>query len=573
MFFKHNSLIIGLSLACIALPSCVDDKYDLSDVDTTVRVDVNELTLPIKLDEIKLESILKESDRVKIIDGVYTVVEDGNFESDPVYIEPVWIKSQMIPMPPRVKIPYVPGVATGDVLLEFTTPESEYNFSAKNLPYQITGIDAIGADLTFEFELTVINYEKVARKVERRDVVLQLPKGLTITDDGGGEYDPQTGELAMPTLNHDEYVKFYIHASRADFETMGGTFVPEEHKVEVNGVVNFKSGKLALLDLIENGPATEIQMVVSYSIPDFKLKTFSGGMKYDFEAVNFSDVRLDDMPDILNQPGTNLKIANPCIFLKVDNPMQSYGLKAQTGLTITAYHNTDATAYPIDNPYFTIGNDHADGVYTFCLSPKMPATTPEGFGNPEHVLYTKLSDVLSNAGDPKHGIPSYLAIQLNNPQIPDQTIVDMPIGQFIKEVRGKYEFHAPIALMEGSTIVYEETVTGWGSDEFDNFTITQLDVDAKLSCDIPIGLDIEAYPVDVKGNQIGNVEIEGARINAGSEPQDVHLHITGNIKGFDGIRYVAKATAGAGDEVLRTDMNIRVLNLRPTISGYYMKEL
>ena len=82
MFFKHNSLIIGLSLACIALPSCVDDKYDLSDVDTTVRVDVNKLTLPIKLDEIKLESILKESDRVKIIDGAYTVIEGGNFESD-----------------------------------------------------------------------------------------------------------------------------------------------------------------------------------------------------------------------------------------------------------------------------------------------------------------------------------------------------------------------------------------------------------------------------------------------------------------------------------------------------------
>lgn len=573
MFFKHNSLIIGLSLACIALPSCVDDKYDLSDVDTTVRVDVNELTLPIKLDEIKLESILKEGDRVKIIDGAYTVVESGRFESNPVYVEPVWIKSQNIPMPPRVKLPYVPGVVTGDVLLDFSTPESEYNFSAKNLPYQITGIDAIGADLTFEFELTVINYDKVARAVELRDVVVQLPKGLTITDASGGVYNPETGELAMPTLTHDGFVRFYIHASRADFEAMGATFDYDQHKVDVNGVVNFKSGKLALIDLVENGPATEIQIIVSYTIPDFKLKTFSGGIKYDFDAVTFSDIRLSGMPDLLNQPGTNLKIANPCIFLKVDNPMQSYGLYAQAGLTIYALHKLEETAYSIDNPYFTIGNNHADGVYTFCLSPKMPASTPEGFEDAEHVPYTKLSDVLSNADNPEYGIPSSLTIRLNNPQIPDQKIVDMPIGSFLKAARGDYEFRAPIALMEGSSIIYEETVTGWGSDEFDNFTITQLDVDAQLACDIPIGLDIEAYPVDVKGNQIGNVQIVGAHINAGSEPQDVRLHITGDIKGFDGIRYVAKATAGAGDEVLRTDMNIRVLNLRPTFSGYYMKEL
>ena len=574
MFLKHNSLILGLSLACIALPSCVDDKYDLSDVDTTVRVDVNQLTVPVKLDKIKLESILKEGDRIKIIDGNYMVVENGDFTSNAVYIAPVWIKSQLIPMT-IVTLPYVPGVISGDnIVMDFTTPESEFVLGAKSLPEEITAIDAIGGDLGFKFTISVGGLTNVARHVEFHDMVIQLPKGLTVTDAAGGSYDSETGELSLPTMAiTEECLVFTINATRADFNEMGAVFDGVNHSVDVKGGINIKSGKVAISDFIDPDRATDIKLYISYEVPDFQLTTFSGGLDYKFIGVSFTDIRLDGMPDLLEQPGTNLFVSNPCIFLSVENPMQSYGLYARTGFSITARHNSDLSTYSIDNPYFTIGNDHPDGVYTYCLSPVMPTSVPDGYGNAEHVPYSSLSDVLSNGGNPEVGIPSNLTIKLDNPNIPDQKIVDMPIGKFLKEVRGSYEFRAPIALKEGSTIIYEEIVTGWGSEDFDYITITQLDLDAELTCDIPLALDIEAYPVDKDGKVIDNVRIEGAHINAGSEPQNVHIHITGDVTGFDGIRYIARATAGSGDKELNANMNIIVSNLRPTISGYYMKEL
>ena len=84
MTFKHFWLT-GVSAACI-FSSCVDDNYDLSDIDTTVRVNVNDLTVPVKLDEILLSSIIEEGDRIKVVNGEYAVTEDGEFESKEVEI-------------------------------------------------------------------------------------------------------------------------------------------------------------------------------------------------------------------------------------------------------------------------------------------------------------------------------------------------------------------------------------------------------------------------------------------------------------------------------------------------------
>lgn len=96
MIPRPNYFIFGISLACLALSSCVDDNYDLSDIDTTVRVDVNNLTIPVNLDEIELKSILDESEQIKIIDNQYMVTEDGTFESASIRIGRVDVTSSPI---------------------------------------------------------------------------------------------------------------------------------------------------------------------------------------------------------------------------------------------------------------------------------------------------------------------------------------------------------------------------------------------------------------------------------------------------------------------------------------------
>lgn len=62
-----------LAAALPLLAGCVNDDYDLSDIDTTTRVSVNDLILPVNIDAITLGDVISvdEDSRIKpvIING------------------------------------------------------------------------------------------------------------------------------------------------------------------------------------------------------------------------------------------------------------------------------------------------------------------------------------------------------------------------------------------------------------------------------------------------------------------------------------------------------------------------
>jgi len=81
-----------LSVLCMATASCVDDNYDLSDIDTTTRVTVDNLTVPMNMDPLVLSDIISIDEDSKIqavtIDGkeFYALSQKGEFNSDPLYV-------------------------------------------------------------------------------------------------------------------------------------------------------------------------------------------------------------------------------------------------------------------------------------------------------------------------------------------------------------------------------------------------------------------------------------------------------------------------------------------------------
>lgn len=570
MTFKHLCLA-GVSVACM-LSSCVDDNYDLSDIDTTVRLDVKDLTIPVNLDEIYLSSIIKESDRIKVVNGEYAVIQDGSFQSTSVEIASFTIKSETL-RPTEAIIPFVPSaIGMADAgYFDIDCPTQRFHFNAGNIPAEITAIDRVGGNLSFHFNFTLEGITSVARKVEFRDLVLQLPKGLSVVQDDGGDYNQETGEMVLSARSiSSDKMTVVVTADAADFNELGVDFDYDNHSIAVEGDFYVKSGKIVVKseDLIAGAQPTSLKFVVAYEIPDFPLSTFSGRIKYDITGVNISDVDLSDLPDVLGQKGTDIRLANPQIYLNVTNPLQPYELYAQTGLTITSKHGNTSTPYSIDNPYFTIGNNHSNGIYNFCLSPVDPSNKLAGYEDAEFVPFTDLSKVLS--GD---GMPSSLGIELDHPCLPDQPVKDLRLGSKLGEIHGNYSFMAPIALQQGSKIVYADDMDGWDSDEMEYLTITKLEIKATITSELPLDLNIAAYPIDAQGHQINNVVIEGVKLAASSQPQDVNIRITGTIKGLAGIHFEAVAEAGADEKVLKPDMGITVSKLRPTVTGYYEKEL
>ncbi len=117
-------------------------------------------------------------------------------------------------------------------------------------------------------------------------------------------------------------------------------------------------------------------------------------------------------------------------------------------------------------------------------------------------------------------------------------------------------------------IVYKDTESGWGDEELDKLTITELVVEADVTSTIPLKATFTAHPIDSDGNPIPNVTIEGAEISANADNQHIQIRTTGSIKKLDGIQFEAVVTPGS-NETLSPDQTITLKNVRARVSGSY----
>lgn len=83
-------MAIPVLIAGMGLYGCVDSDYDLSDIDTTAQFKVNDLVIPVNLNDILLSDIIKinnnPGDIIREIDGEYVVIRDGHFKLSLIHI-------------------------------------------------------------------------------------------------------------------------------------------------------------------------------------------------------------------------------------------------------------------------------------------------------------------------------------------------------------------------------------------------------------------------------------------------------------------------------------------------------
>lgn len=100
MHHKFVRALAGLGL-CLALTACVDNDYDLSDVDTLVKIPVNNLTIPVNIEPIELDNIFNidyndPDNVVHVVNGEYAVEKGGSFDSGDISVAPISFTSPTI---------------------------------------------------------------------------------------------------------------------------------------------------------------------------------------------------------------------------------------------------------------------------------------------------------------------------------------------------------------------------------------------------------------------------------------------------------------------------------------------
>lgn len=545
--------------------SCIDDKYDLSDIDTTVQVKVDDLVIPINIDQIDLESIidLDEDGIVQVVDGAYTVVKGGTIDSDAINVDPISIKCPNI----DPTVDEIHAVDASGVTMQFplSTVSTRYSFKSNVITDKIEGLSTVYAD--FEIKITFSLKPNPGGEITLSGVRVNLPKGLIIDEN----YNKTTGVYVADKVNMvGGKASLTIPVKGIDFGAeyyAVNPFDAQTHIVALDGELSIGGGTI---DCKNSTLHRTLDFKVEYSFGTLDVRAIDGKINYPIDGVDISRIDINDLPDVLSQPGTNISLANPVIYFGINNPLQDCKLTASSGLSITAVRGGQASkTYSLDED-LTVGYGHADGEYNFMMCPapnKVEKLDPE-FPDPKKYVFSTLGNILS--GD---GIPEALDVKFVNPGVRNQEVENLLVGHNYGSVHGKYKFVAPLQFDGQSKIIYTDVMDGWYSEDMDYLTIETLVVDATISSNVPLTLDFTGYPIDKDGKRINNVAIEGAKVNANAKDQKVSIRITGAVTGLDGVEFVATAVAAPDSPALSPDMKITLDHVRPCVSGYYQKEL
>ncbi len=590
-----KSIYLKIGAGMLALPllaGCVKDDYDLSDIDTTTQIKVDNLVIPVNIDKVTMGDIITFDDDSKIkpvtIGGqtFYALVEDGTFKSDPIEIKKViaaaptlnpteaYLEPIALPVP-LVDLPFDPNDFS--VTYKITEMGNDVDFNAGKIDEAIESLDYVNAEISFTIKLEAMEMGDVIKDITFSDVVFQMPKGL-VAQPSVGSYDTNTGLWTINTLSATNYqVSLTFKATGVDFVKAGAS-INANHEFSYKGSVKILSGQVKLTpNLNASQLPGRLHFKASYDVSQLVANSFSGKVNYKLDGININPVSLGDVPDFLSGEGTNISLANPQIYIQVNNPVAVNNLKCETGITLSAIRQDAPTLDFTPGSPFTIGYNYGvAGPYNFVLTPSMDyINVPDRFSsNLTFVPFATLGNLLATpAGFEKQGLPDQIGIKLDSPQIPSQQVTDFALGRSLEGVNGSYELVAPLALTSDALIVYTDTQDGWSSEDLDAVTITKLSLNAVVANECPLSVELVAWPLDKEGNRIPGVEVRSNVIEPNTIDAPIVIEMTGTIQKLDGVVFEARVRGSQDNSALTPSQNIILTDIRACVSGYYEKKL
>ncbi len=593
---KRQTLMNGLlSLTVVSvMTACVDDKYDLTDIDTTSRFTVDNLTVPVNLSEIKLENVinLDDNENISVENGEYVIKKGGSIAPTDFNINGVHINAPNIdatsinvglgglPVAPGTFIPA--KVDLGPISFNASDLVG-YEFKVQNVDKALVWLKDIKTSPIEVKVILSIPAELIGtdNKISFEDLELQLPWGL-LDVKGVAGYDTSTGKVTLPPLPVGANGKAELTISA------GGMELNEQGKIKdgvlsVAGQVGVLGGKIKL-SLQNVTLPSDLNIGVNYEVSGFDVNSFSGQIDYKMDDISIAPIKLNDLPEFLNDPLTNIFISNPSISIDVNNPIAKYGqgvdgLVGEGQLTLTSTFKNGKSVGRTSDVFKLIDPD-GDGVNKIILTPNVVEGEADmyEFKDLGYVLtYYPYNPAAISYG---WGLPETIAVSIEGLKF-FGSVTDFPLKN-IGSASGDYSFTAPLGFGDGTTIFYETTENGWSSDDLDKVNIQTIHLKADCSTDLPVSIKVKVVPVDKDGKEIAVREDYlhfSVPANAQNEPVSLVIEAKdgSTISGFDGVRFFATigqnspegGLVGGDTNPLGPNLHLKLNDLRVTVDGYY----
>ena len=579
---KSKTLLL-LSGVALALTGCIDNNFDLADVDTTSEFKVKDLVLPINLAPVTLSDIIhvEEGEKLKevTINGTtfYAIQQTGEIKSDPIKIGTFVAKPSHLNSTQMIFSRLGQQKSRAASQYESAELESQVNepveYNASNIDEAIKGLTKILTEPA-TIKISISNPKRIEENAYFKSLSLKFPKGLMVSNIAvGGEsedpdiYDPKDGSMELEDVNFkDNQLDIELTVDGVDLSGYDDLLVYDEDE----GSFKLESSleiEDALLSFQDDELEGDFTFNVDFELSDLEVKSMEGDISYDFdgEGLEIDPIGLTDIPNFLDNAQTDIKLANPQIYLKLNNPIGQYGLKYQSGLEIISKRDTGYEPFP--SPVIEV--KAKEGNSNYVLAPSEVDDIPEQFESDiEYLQYDNLGNLLSG-----EGLPEELIVKLVNPRIPEQSLTSpFELGQDIPGMEGEYMFLAPLALAEGSTIV--KSVDGWWSEDLADLYIENLTVTTNVTNGLSTGVILHVYAIDRDGKPVsteGKVVLEENAVNS---PIEIELKgIDGKpFNNLDGINLYVIAGENQG-EPLAPDQTITLDEIRGKVTGSYIRKL
>ena len=529
---RHVLLVASLAVGAATLTGCsTDDSIDLNEIDTNIAIGSDGFTLPASSTAfVKLADILnlKAGDCVETTaTGDYQFRKSDNIEAARPTIEQT-LTVEKTEKTDLKGIPVVPGQGQYVVPADKPQPirtftvDTEKDKAIVDIDFaELDGSVKIGMDLGYFKEL-----------VSQFDMDLYLPRFFVIDDTGldvdrtsSADYyilklkniSTAQGSYSL-TLPLKRLQKYDTQSTEVYSRVVGD-------RIKMNGDVKmqlrlddryFKKNTAATADITINEVDFGQQIVVTH---------VEGRLNPDIEEQTSTVNIGNDVPDFLDDDRVKILLNNPTIALTVANNINIRGIVS--GQLTATYKDGSKKVMALKKTQQ--GNDIRINEHTGAVTEKTVSKIVicRKAGNEAGVQYVvKDGTGAKEAGETENDIAkileripeslffkfnttsdlSYTAkIDLCNPQEPWSGH-----GRSY-ELQPSYDFVAALNMEEGSTIVYNDTISDWNKEINDNdidlVTGTKVEANAKIINRTPMKLYLEPVAIDKNKKVMSNVKV------------------------------------------------------------------
>lgn len=592
----------------LALTSCsTDDNIDVSDVDTTIGVKLDNFTVPLgQSEDIQLGDVLdlKEGDCIRTTaNGDYEFFKEGDdVQETDVNVDPVKFSN---PVTQSFDFEFTPSVSgarsSRRALPEVITVDKQkinaFNFSNDEVIKEVESLTHASVSSKIKLELKFGSVKDFTKKVS---LALEFPSYLELELDNTSlnGISISGNKLSLTDIETSADLSFSLKLTGIkDFKTSkpasGDYVVVSPTEISMNGTVfmdmSIKSADLNTPDL-EDPIAVAALMAKKYTMSakvifdeDITLTEATGYFNPTIELDDIGGIEIDkkDVPDFLKDDDINLTLSNPNITLSVESNIDAIGV---LNATLTAYYGKDGKLTGTNT--MTLSNIKTNP-HKGDMSGKTKTTIyicRKAEGAPAGADTVIVKDGKGGIAELLRQIPDSITFKCNASA--DKTYLGtIKLGTNNSSAKYKikpsYSFGAPLSLEQGSSIAYNDSIVDFYKDIDDNDIDfrgeAELVITGKVTNNSPLDLELKPTAIDVNGKPLNGIKLVSTnKIKSNltdKTPNDLKVILTKNANvnlkdvKFDGIKFKATAISANATTLNKEKHTIKIEDLKIGVKG------